>query len=150
MEALTYSKFRMYRVDDGDLDGSDIYPFPFVAGSQFRAVNAGIDEPAVQVNFEDFLPGPDIPWTLFHDEIQYVTSGRAQITYWLPPLMQETGEVVAEPGCIYLLPRGCRVVWRVLGDEPFRHLCICVPNPGYPIPAARSMQARAESTAAAT
>lgn len=140
MEPLRYSKFVMYRVDDADLEGEPTFPFPFVDGSQFRAVNVGIDEPAVQVNFEDFLPGPEIPWTLFHDELQYVTSGRAEIEYWLPPLMQEHGKVVAEPGCIYLMPRGCRVVWRVLGDKPFRHLCICFPNPCYPIATARSAQ----------
>ena len=139
MDAIRYSKFRMYKVDGGDLDGVGTFPFPFVDGSQFRAVNVGIDEPAVQVNFEDFLPGPEIPWTLYHDELQYVTSGRAEIQWWLPPLMQETGKVIAEPGCLYLLPRGCRVIWRVLGDEPFRHLCICFPNPGYPIDTARSM-----------
>lgn len=95
MEAITYSSFRMYKVDDGDLDAADRFPFPFVDGSLFRAVNTAIDEPAVQVNFEDFLPGPAIPWTLFHDELQYVTSGRAEIEYWLPPLMQEHGSVVA-------------------------------------------------------
>ena len=48
------------------------------------------------------------------------------------------GKVVAEPGSIYLLPRGCRVIWRVLSDEPFRHLCITYPNPSYPIPVAAS------------
>jgi len=138
MDRIEYSKFQMYKVDDGDMDSADMFQFPFIEGSQFRAVNTGIDEPSVQINFEDFLPGPDIEWSLFHDEVQYVTSGRAQIEYWLPPLMQEHGKVIAEPGCVYLLPRGCRVIWHVLDDEPFRHLCICFPNPGYPISIARS------------
>lgn len=142
MDKITYSKFRMYKVDDADLDEAPFFQFPFVEGSQFRAVNVGIDEPCVQVNFEDFMPGVEIPWTLFHDEVQYVTSGRAEIEYWLPPLMQEHGVVTAEPGCIYIMPRGCRVIWRVLGDEPFRHLCVCFPNPGYPIATARSMAGR--------
>ncbi len=53
--------------------------------------------------------------------------------------MIETGKIIAEAGSIYLLPRGARIVWRVLSDEPFRHLCICVPNPGYPVPVARSV-----------
>jgi len=145
---LVYSRFAIYHVDEADVADSPTFPFPFVDGSQFRAVNVGIDEPATQVNFEDFLPGPEIPWTLFHDEIQYVVSGRAEIEYWLPPLMAQTGKVEAGPGSIYLLPRGCRVIWRVLGDEPFRHLCICVPNPGYPIAVARSAAAAAGQTIA--
>ena len=150
MDRLEYSKFQMYKANDGDMDTADIFQFPFVEGSQFRAVNTGIDEPSVQINYEDFLPGPEIPWSLFHDEVQYVVSGSAEIEYWLPPLMQETGKVVAEPGCIYLLPRGCRVIWRVLGDEPFRHLCVCFPNPGYPIAKARSMAAEAAGAAASS
>jgi hypothetical protein len=38
------------------------------------------------------------------------------------------------------MPRGCHVKWRVLGDKPFRHLCICIPNPGYPVPLADSVR----------
>ena len=136
--AIAYSKFKMYKVSNSDLDTAPTFEFPFIAGSKFKAVNCGISEPSTQINFEDFLPGPDIVWSMFHDEIQYVTSGRAEIEFHLPPLMAETGKVIAEPGCIYLLPRGARIVWRVLGNEPFRHLCICVPNPGYPIPIAAS------------
>ena len=80
VKGLDYSKFRLYTVKDDELDTAPKYEFPFVSGSQFKAVNTGIDEPAVQVNFEDFLPGPDIVWSMFHDEVQYVTSGRAEIT----------------------------------------------------------------------
>ena len=139
MDKLVYSRFAMYKVDEDDLEQSETFPFPFVEGSQFRAVMCGIDEPSCQVNFEDWLPGPDITWSMFHDEVQYVIRGRAEIEIWHPPLMQDHVKVVAEPGCIYLLPRGARVLWRVLGDEPFRHLCICYPNPGYPVSTARSV-----------
>ena len=138
--AIAYSKMKLYTVRDSDLDSAPSFEFPFVKGSLFKAVNTGIDEPAAQINFEDFNPGPDIVWSMFHDEVQYVTSGRAQITFHLPPLMAETGSVVAEPGSIYLLPRGARIVWHVLGDAPFRHLCVCIPNPGYPLSVARSVQ----------
>ena len=139
MDALKWGRFGIYRCEDGDLDNAPDMEFPFAAGSRFRAVNTGINEPACQINYEDFYKGPDIVWTLAHDEVQYVVSGRAEIEYHLPPLMIETGKVIAEPGCVYLLPRGCRVVWRVLSDEPFRHLCVTYPNPGYPIPVAASV-----------
>ena len=99
----------MYSVVDSDLDAAPVLEFPFIKGSKLKAVNCGIEEPAVQVNFEDFLPGQDIVWSMFHDEVQYVTSGGAEISFHLPPLMQESGRVVAEPGSIYLLPRDWRI-----------------------------------------
>lgn len=132
-----YSKFAIYHANHRDVDDSAQAPFPFNDGVLFRAVNTGIDEPGVQVNWEAFYPGQVVTWSLFHDELQYVTSGSAEITYHLAPTFHETGTVVAKPGSIYLMPRGCRVVWRILGDEPFRHLCICVPNPGYGLPIVR-------------
>ena len=135
---IPWGRFRIYHCEDCDLDTAPDLEFPFTPGSRFRAVNTGIDEPGVQINYEDFVKGDDIVWTLAHDEVQYVVSGEAEITYHLPPLMQETGKVVAKAGSVYLMPRGCRVVWRVLSDEPFRHLCVCFPNPGYPIPVAAS------------
>jgi hypothetical protein len=138
MDRLVYGKFRIYHPNDGDLDNAPDYEFPFIKGSRFRAVNCAIDEPACQINYEDFYKGPDITWSMFHDEVQVVVSGRCEIEYWLPPLMIEHGKAIAEPRSIYYLPRGCRVLWRVLSDEPFRHLCITYPNPGYPITVARS------------
>lgn len=144
MDKINWGKFAVYHPDDGDLDDQPDLEFPFVDGSRFRAVNTGIDEPAVQINLEDFYKGKDIPWTLSHDEVHFVLSGECEVEYHLPPLMIETGKVTVKAGSTYYMPRGCRVVWRVTSDEPFRHLCVCFPNPGYPIPVARSQQKAAE------
>ena len=138
MDKIVWGKFAHYHYDVNDLADSSDLEFPFVPGSRFRAVNTGIDEPALQVNLEDFFKGHDIPWTLAHDEVHYVLGGECEIEYSLPPLMLETGKIVVREGSSYYMPRGCRVVWRVLSDTPFRHLCYCFPNPGYPIPVARS------------
>lgn len=137
---IKWSKFGIYQVEDSDLDRAPDLEFPFHPGSKFRAVNTGIDEPTVQINFEDFVKGQSITWSMPHDEVQYVVSGTAEITFHLPPLMLESGKVIAKPGSVYLLPQGARIVWTVLSDEPFRHLCICWPNPSYPIPVADSVQ----------
>ena len=139
MDRMTYSNFGYYKPQDSDLDHAEKWAFPFIEGSQFRAINVGIDEPACQINCEDWLPGPDIWWSMNHDEVHVVTKGRAEVEYWLAPLMQENKMVIAEVGDVYYLPRGARIRWRVLGDEPFRHLCICYPNPGYPVPKAKSV-----------
>jgi hypothetical protein len=138
MDRITWGRFAHYVYNAADLETEPDLEFPFVPGSRFRAANTGIDEPALQVNLEDFVKGVDIPWTLSHDEAHYVISGICEIEYHLPPLMIETGKVIAKAGDTYYMPRGCRVVWRVLSDEPFRHLCFCFPNPGYPIPVVRS------------
>jgi quercetin dioxygenase-like cupin family protein len=143
MNRITWSKFKIYKTVDADLNTAQDLEFPFHPGSRFRAVNTGIDEPTCQINYEDFNNGREIAWSMPHDEVQYVVSGRAEIEYHLPPLMLESGKVIAEPGSVYLLPQGARIVWRVLSDEPFRHLCICYPNPGYPIAKAASIAGKA-------
>ena len=140
MDRIAWSRFRIYDMADSDLDSAAARPFPLIPDALYKAVNCGIKEPACQVNFEDFLPGADVVWTMPHDEVHVVTKGRAEITWHLPPLLKETGTVVAKPGSVYLLPRSARIVWRVLGEEPFRHLCICFPDPGYPTPLAASVK----------
>lgn len=141
MDKIAWGKFAHYHYDETDLDHEPDLQFPFALGSRFRAVNIGIDEPALQVNLEDFFKGVDIPWALAHDEAHYVVQGECEIEVHMPPLMLESQKLVVRAGTTYFLPRGCRIVWRVLSDEPFRHLCFCFPNPSYPIPVARSKQA---------
>ena len=136
---ITWSKFKIYDPVDSDLDNAPDLEFPFHPGSKFRAINTGIDEPSTQGNYEDFYKGMDIGWSMPHDEVQVVVSGEAEIEYFLPPLMAESGKVIAKKGSVYLLPQGARIIWRVISDEPFRHLCICYPNPRYPIPVADSV-----------
>tara|TARA_Y100000590_G_scaffold226356_1_gene255738 strand:+ start:2592 stop:3014 length:423 start_codon:yes stop_codon:yes gene_type:complete len=140
MDKINWSKFAIYHTDDKDLDCSENKIFPFIEESKYRAINTGINEPTVQINFEDFYKGPDIIWTLSHDEVHYLTKGKAEIICYLPPLMKEKKEAIAKTGSIYLLPRGCRVVWKIIGEEPFRHFCICFPNPGYPSKKGKSIE----------
>ena len=145
MEKIQWSNFEIYNVNDDDLDFAEDKVFPFIKNSKYRAVNTGIDQPAVQINFEDFYPGPEIVWTLSHDEVHYVTKGKAKIICYLPPLMKEKKEATAVEGSVYFLPRGCRVIWEILGKKPFRHLCICFPNPGYPSKKANSLKKKERS-----
>ena len=142
MRQIARSKFAIYDIDDADLDGAAARPFPFIPGSLYKAVNCGIKEPACQINFEDFFEGPDIVWVMPHDEVHVVTMGEAEITVHLPPLMRETTTAVARTGSVYFLPRSARIVWRVRGAVPFRHLCICFPDPDYPTPLAASVARR--------
>jgi ethanolamine utilization protein EutQ (cupin superfamily) len=133
MEAIKYSRFRLWPIDTTDLDAAPFEAFPFVDGAQSRMVGIGINEPACLVVLEDFVPGPDLLWTVWQDQIDVVLQGRAEITYWEPPDQSEPTTVLAEAPCIYLIPRGTRIVWRVLGDDPFRHISIDFPNPGFTV-----------------
>jgi hypothetical protein len=35
----------------------------------------------------------------------------------------------AEEGCIYLIPRGVRVKFKIIGNDPYRHLFVVMPKP---------------------
>ena len=85
-------------------------------------------------------PARTYQWTVWQDQIDVVLEGRAEITYWQPPDQAEAVTVVAQAPCVYLLPRGTRVVWKVLGDAPYRHFSIDFPNPGFSVPLPRRLE----------
>ena len=84
----------------------------------WRMCGIGIDEPHVQMVYEDFFPGHEYRWTVWLDQIDLVTEGKAEITVILPPELERTKTFIAEAPCIYLIPRGSRITWRPLGDGP--------------------------------
>ena len=71
----------------------------------------------MQINYEDFFRGKISPGScpMMRCNTSYQT---AEIDYWLPPLMLESGTVSVKPGSIVYLPRASRVVWRVTSEEP--------------------------------
>lgn len=130
-ERLTYSRFRVYHADPADLDAAPHETWPFNPTARYRFHEIA-DEPACQILYEDYLPGGDDPvWTVWTNDLHVVLSGRAEVTCWQPPLFRDAIRAVVGQGPIYLMPRGSRVRWRVLGDEPFRHFAVDFPNPGY-------------------
>ena len=130
LQRLVYSRFQLYQVNPPDLDAAPLQPYPFCEPSEFRIVTV-IDEPAAQIVYEDWFKGHDVQWTTWTDAIHFVLQGEAEITYWEPPDLSERRTVTATAPCVYLVPRGTRIQWRVLSDEPFRKLVADVPNPGF-------------------
>jgi hypothetical protein len=132
LQRMTYSKFRLIDPGSaqGDIDGAPMEPFPLRPASKFRIVTL-MNEPAMQVVLEDWFKDNDIEWVYFVDAFHVVLSGRAEITYWNPPDWPEARTIIAEPGMMYLTPRGAHVKWRILSDEPFRHVVLDIPNAGY-------------------
>lgn len=130
LQPLVYSKFQLVTPDADALEAAPLEPFPTVPSSKFRIVTL-MNEPAMQAVYEDWFKDNDVEWTYWLDTVHFVVSGRAAITYWDPPNWEEEKTALAEPGSFYLAPRGCRVKWRVLSDEPFRRVVLDIPHPGY-------------------
>jgi mannose-6-phosphate isomerase-like protein (cupin superfamily) len=132
LQRMVYSKFQL--VDPARaaevIETAAMEPFPFRPESRFRIVTL-MNEPASQVVLEDWFKGNPIEWVYFVDAFHIVISGRARITYQNPPDWPEARTVVAEPGMMYLTPRGSHVKWEILSDEPFRHVVLDIPNAGY-------------------
>ena len=139
MYPIVYSNFPYYHIDPSDLDGRAA-AVELLGGALQRMVGIGIDEPCCQVVFEDFFPGYEYRWTIWLDQIDLVT-GKAEISVLLPPELERTKTFIVEAPSIYLIPRGTPLVWKIIGDEVFRHFSFDVPNPMFPTELARSVKA---------
>lgn len=99
----------------------------FMAKGNPLLIKRFVQEPAGHITLEDFPAGSTVEWTYWHDEVHVVVKGKAQVEYYLPPLFQDKGQAVLQEGDAYLMHRGECVVFKVLGDQPFRHLCVIMP-----------------------
>ena len=134
------SGFAVHRIDGAVLDAAPLLPLPFHDGVHIRGYSA-INQPNCQVIIEDFMPGEEFDWTFTHDEFQYCLSGEMEIEVFLPPLYTEVVKAHITPGTVYTYPLGARKHVKVLGDEPFRHICFCPPSPDYPFPTFEDLSA---------
>lgn len=139
LREISYSRFRVHQYDPADMEQATSFPLPFNPGVQIKGYGTEIDEPAGQIVIEDFLPGTEFNWQFAHDEMQYCISGQAEIEFFHPPLYSDSVKAQLGPGSMYLLPQGGRMQIKVIGDEPYRHICFCYPGPRYPFPPAASI-----------
>lgn len=123
-----FSKFVVHKVNPKELKRVTV---PTIKNEQMD-IKFLHDEPGATTGFEDFLPRTTFEWFFWHDEVQYVMMGKADITYALPPLYQRWEKTKAEPGCIYLVPRGAHVKFKITSKEPYRHLFVVMPGGCYP------------------
>ena len=130
LRPLSYSKFQLYRIEPSDVENAPLNPYPFSQDATFRIVSV-INQPATQVVFEDWFKGQVYQWHAWTDGVHVVLQGKAEITLWHPPDLEQTTVAIVEAPCVYLLPFATRAQWRVLSDEPFRKLAIDFPNPGF-------------------
>jgi hypothetical protein len=87
----------------------------------------GIIEPEGIIDVECFGPGEIFRCPFFHTEVHYILAGKAEVTYTMPVLHNEKKKMVAEAGDAYLIPCGAHVEWKVISNEPYRHLSVIMP-----------------------
>jgi hypothetical protein len=75
VQPIVYSDFRYYKIEPSDLDSIEPEPMELLGGGLWRMCGIGIDEPAVQMVYEDFFPGHEYTWTVWLDQIDLVTEG---------------------------------------------------------------------------
>ena len=89
-------------------------------------------EPAGHLTLEEFRPGEDVAWPFWHHEVHVIVSGRAELTVASPPALKTNETFLTEAGDAYMIHRGDVIRFRVMSDEPYRHLCIVIP--AIPVP----------------
>lgn len=133
------SKFKAYDYDPADMEGTEWFDLPFNPGAKIRGYTV-VNEANCQIVYEDFMPGSEFQWTFIHDEFQYAVAGEIEIEVFEPPLFQESTVTRFKAGTVCSFPLGARMHVKVIGDEPFRHICFCSPNPDYPFPTIEALR----------
>lgn len=90
-------------------------------------LNSLFSEPAGLVGIQEFLPKEPLDWTFQHSEVLVVLEGEAQITFSMPPLHAQKEKIIAKAGDVLFIYAGERVLFEVISDQPFRHLCVIMP-----------------------
>ena len=84
-------------------------------------LNMVINVPEAQVGVEDFLPGEEMHWAFFYNEVHLILEGKAEVTYTLPANPNKVFKAVVEKGDTCLIVCGTRATWKVISKETFRH-----------------------------
>lgn len=136
----------IFQAETLDLDAlaqAPQFEIPFNPGAMLRGYDV-MRQPNCQIIVEDWMPdGPEFTWVFAHDEFQYGLSGQVEIEVHLPPLYSESTKTTLGAGSVYIFPVGARMKVKVLGDQPYRHICFCPPNPDYGFPTLAEVKAQA-------
>ncbi|MBI2869804.1 MAG: hypothetical protein HYX96_08275 [Chloroflexi bacterium] len=104
---------------------------PIVGTVQRFTPNNLINLPQTLIGVEDFLPGSTVDWVFWHDEVQYILQGEADVTYTLVPNHDKVNTVHIGPGKVYIILNGTRATFKVTSKEPYTHLCVISPRYHY-------------------
>jgi len=107
---------------------------PCKQGRHVVWVHTLLNEPEGTIIIEEWRPEEQAEdeYTFYHNEVHYALSGKAKLEYSMPPFFDKWETMIVEEGDAYLIPIG--LCWKrtVLGDKPYRHLCVIMPGlPGW-------------------
>lgn len=120
-------------VNLADLDKMEpmVFGGPMVGSvERFKPINL-INVPQALIGVEDFLPETTTNWVFWHDEVQYIIRGEAEVTYTLVPNHAKVNTVRIGPGQVYLILSGTRASFKVTSKEPYTHLAVIMPRYHY-------------------
>ena len=97
---------------------------------QFKIYWSGpaIRTPEASVAREDFPAGSTVRWFFDYAEVQYILSGKAEITYRLAPFYLEEKTITAEAGDVYVIPKGAVLEFKIDPSGPYKKLCVIMPG----------------------
>ena len=87
-------------------------------------------KPEALVALESFPAGKTSKYTFWHNEMQFIVAGKAELTYSLPITrfsVEKTMKV--EKGDAYVIPCGAEVKFKVDPSGPLQRLCVAMPGP---------------------
>ena len=117
-------------INPDDLKGVEplICGGPIVGTTSRFPIKVLVNDSRATIGIEDFLPGDTVHWSFFHDEVQYILQGEAEVTYTLIPNHDKVNTVRIKKGQAYLILNGTRATFRVLSKEPYTHLWVVMPR----------------------
>ena len=89
-----------------------------------------IHKPEALVQLEAFPAGKTTRYIFWHNEIQFVMGGKAELIYSLPITRFSVEKTLkVEKGDAYVIPCGADIKFKVDPSGPFHRLCIAMPSP---------------------
>jgi ethanolamine utilization protein EutQ (cupin superfamily) len=93
-------------------------------------LDVAINDESCVAAFQEFRADEELGyWVMWYDEIHFAMKGEAECIYSMPPTYDEEVTLKVKEGDLYLIPIGAQVRWRVIGDEPYRTMFVCMPRP---------------------
>ena len=87
-------------------------------------------KPEALVALESFPAGRTTRYIFWHNEVQYIVEGEAELTYSLPiTRFSVEKKMTVHKGDAYVIPVGADIQFAVSPDGPLQKLCVAMPGP---------------------
>lgn len=87
-------------------------------------------KPEALVALESFPAGKTTRYMFWHNEVQYIVEGKAELTYSLPiTRFSVEKKLVVQKGDAYVIPCGADIKFAVDPSGPLQKLCVAMPGP---------------------